>query len=280
MKIRPPGFVTRTISLATSKGLGANMAPKMLTTRSKVRSCSSCRLDASPSWNRRLARLCSFARRFPASTRLRAMSTPSTSAPSFASGNAVVPSPHPRSRTFIPFVMPRAFTSASPLSRMLSAMRVKSPFSHRAWFGFMLLVPSKGTSVGDPWWPPPDPREAWEFDARPARPQGLGTVFRSSRHAAAERGSVWKPPSSRPSRPLKTRRRLPTPTARPTELVRHPRVALPRLPHGMLLVATAVALLWSPDPDDPVALRAARLLDVEQGVVIEDALVIVEGEKI
>src|ERR1700685_4858900 len=26
--IRPPGFVTRTISLATSKGLGANMAPK------------------------------------------------------------------------------------------------------------------------------------------------------------------------------------------------------------------------------------------------------------
>jgi hypothetical protein len=36
MMIRPPGRVTRTISLATSKGLGANMAPKMLTTRSKV----------------------------------------------------------------------------------------------------------------------------------------------------------------------------------------------------------------------------------------------------
>ena len=27
--IRPPGFVTRTISLATSKGLGANMAPNI-----------------------------------------------------------------------------------------------------------------------------------------------------------------------------------------------------------------------------------------------------------
>ena len=36
--------------------------------------------------------------------------------------------------------MPRLFTSASPLSLMLSAMRVKSPFSHRAWFGFAEVV--------------------------------------------------------------------------------------------------------------------------------------------
>src|SRR5205823_5060004 len=49
MTIRPPGRVTRTISLATSNGFGANMAPKMLTTRSNVRSFSSWRLDASPS---------------------------------------------------------------------------------------------------------------------------------------------------------------------------------------------------------------------------------------
>src|SRR5438477_12717202 len=35
MTIRPPGFVTRTISFATSKGFGANIAPKMLTTKSK-----------------------------------------------------------------------------------------------------------------------------------------------------------------------------------------------------------------------------------------------------
>src|ERR1017187_814513 len=47
--IRPPGRVTRTISLATSNGFGANMAPKMLTTRSKERSFNSCKLDASPS---------------------------------------------------------------------------------------------------------------------------------------------------------------------------------------------------------------------------------------
>src|SRR5258705_11106842 len=36
MTIRPPWRVTLTISLATSNGLGENMAPKMLTTRAKV----------------------------------------------------------------------------------------------------------------------------------------------------------------------------------------------------------------------------------------------------
>ena len=76
------------------------------------------------------------ARLFPASTRLLAMSTPSTSAPRLAAGTAVVPSPHPRSKTSSPGVISRLSTSASPLSRMLSAMRVKSPFSHNALFGF------------------------------------------------------------------------------------------------------------------------------------------------
>ena len=46
------------------------------------------------------------------------MSTPSTSAPSLAAGNAVVPSPHPRSSTLSPLVTPSPLTSASPLSRM------------------------------------------------------------------------------------------------------------------------------------------------------------------
>jgi hypothetical protein len=34
--MRPPGRVTRAISFATSTGGGANIAPKMLTTRSKL----------------------------------------------------------------------------------------------------------------------------------------------------------------------------------------------------------------------------------------------------
>src|SRR6478672_7954198 len=65
------------------------------------------------------------------------MSTPNTSAPSLASGNAVVPSPHPRSKTLSPFVILSPLTSASPLSLILSAMRVKSPFSQSALFGFI-----------------------------------------------------------------------------------------------------------------------------------------------
>ena len=57
--MRPPGFVTRTISLATSKGLGANMAPNTESVRSNEWSPTPCRLHASPSWNlsRREARL-------------------------------------------------------------------------------------------------------------------------------------------------------------------------------------------------------------------------------
>ena len=76
------------------------------------------------------------------------MSTPSTSAPSFAAGKAVVPSPQPRSSTSSPSVIPNVATSASPLSRMLSAMRVKSPFSHSALFGFIVvdIVASVGLS--------------------------------------------------------------------------------------------------------------------------------------
>src|SRR5439155_1546917 len=113
MTIRPPGRVTRTSSFAASSGLGANIAPKMLTTRSKLSSSSSLRSDASPSWNLQLVRPRLCARAFPASTRLLAMSTPRTFAPSLAAGKAVVPSPQPRSRTSSPSVIPNVVTSAS-----------------------------------------------------------------------------------------------------------------------------------------------------------------------
>src|SRR6187551_3353659 len=84
MTIRPPVRATRTSSFATSNGLGANIAPKMLTTRSKLSSSSSLRSDASPSWNLQLVRPRLCARAFPAATRLLAMSTPRTFAPSLA----------------------------------------------------------------------------------------------------------------------------------------------------------------------------------------------------
>jgi hypothetical protein len=43
--------------------------------------------------------------------------------------------------TAIPALTPSPATTSSPLSRMLAAMRVKSPFSHSAWFGFIDVSP-------------------------------------------------------------------------------------------------------------------------------------------
>ena len=45
----PPGFVTRTISLATSNGLAANMAPNTERVKSKALLSMPCRSQASPS---------------------------------------------------------------------------------------------------------------------------------------------------------------------------------------------------------------------------------------
>src|SRR4051812_40607189 len=172
MTIRPTGLVTRTIALATSNGVGANIAPKMLTTRSKLRSGRPARLVASPSWNRHFVKPSSLARLFPASTRLHAISTPSTSAPSLADGSAVVPSPHPRSSTFNPGVTPSPATRAAPLSLMVAAMRVKSPFSHNALFGFIrIFLPvrlvSGGPSAGGP--PPTSIGRSRQVSVGPAR---------------------------------------------------------------------------------------------------------------
>src|SRR3989344_5621896 len=137
--IRPPGFVTLTISLATSKGLGANMAPNTDKVKSNEWLLISCSLHASPSWNVRFARPISAARLFPASIRFLAMSIPTTSAPKRARGIAVVPSPQPRSNTLIGGVTPRDETTASPDCRIKAAISVKSPFSHNALFGFIFV---------------------------------------------------------------------------------------------------------------------------------------------
>ena len=71
----------------------------------------------------------------------------------FAAGNAVVPSPHPRSKTLSPLVIPRSLTSASPLSLILSAMRVKSPFSQSALFGFIGVLPMQAKAALGLVWP-------------------------------------------------------------------------------------------------------------------------------
>jgi len=53
----------------------------------------------------------------------------------------VVPSPHPSSKTSSPFVIASSSMSGSPLSLMLAAMRVKSPFSQSALFGLTVGLP-------------------------------------------------------------------------------------------------------------------------------------------
>ena len=66
-----------------------------------------------------------------------------------AAGRAVVPSPHPRSNTFNPGVMPSPAITASPLSRMLAAILVQLPLSQTCLkFGFSRdVVPSRAALV-------------------------------------------------------------------------------------------------------------------------------------
>ena len=79
--IRPPERVTRTISVATSNDLSANMAPKTLTTRSHESSFNPRGSDASPYSKRQLVR--PIFRGLSAATSLDAMCIPSKSAPSW-----------------------------------------------------------------------------------------------------------------------------------------------------------------------------------------------------
>ena len=72
------------------------------------------------------------------------MSTPRTLAPAWAAGMAVVPSPQPRSSTCRPGATPMRRTRSSPLERMVSAIRVKSPFSHRALLGLVVTLALAG----------------------------------------------------------------------------------------------------------------------------------------
>ena len=82
------------------------------------------------------------------------MSIPTTSAPILAIGTAVVPSPHPRSRTRIGKWRlnwsNKLWTNSSPDSLIIEAIRVKSPFSHNALFGFMIesVIARSGLNAG------------------------------------------------------------------------------------------------------------------------------------
>src|SRR3989338_3276144 len=82
--IRPPGLVTRTISFATSKGLGANIAPNTERVRSNEWSLIPSNLHASPSWNFSRLRPDFTALLFPLSPKVLAISRSTHSFPKTA----------------------------------------------------------------------------------------------------------------------------------------------------------------------------------------------------
>src|SRR5262249_60992432 len=132
----PPCRLPPPIFLPRPKVLGTNTPQKIQTPKTTPPPKLAPRLGAPPPKTPNFLTPAPAPRLFPASTKFRAISTPWTSAPSFAAGSAVVPSPQPRSRTLSPFVIPNRLTRSSPLSRIVAAIRVKSPFSQTALFGF------------------------------------------------------------------------------------------------------------------------------------------------
>ena len=89
-------------------------------------------------------------------------------------------------------------TSASPLSRMLSAMRVKSPFSQSAWFGFGLMAAPLSRPVHvrtDGFTRPVAPSYAWSTAAVPV-PSAKTTPLTTSGVPGDERSCETQPVSS------------------------------------------------------------------------------------
>ena len=189
------------------------------------------------------------------------MSTPSTSAYHGAPpGWTVVPSPQPRSSTFNPGVIPSSLTSASPLSRMLSAIRVKSPFSHSALFevhsapafsaDLTSSQPSRGrgpaspsgvhpifvasdTCGEQPLWIPTDEQPNW---GEAVRAVGRPVIRRRSRNGSAD--GTCAPPM--PDRPGPRRRRIELGEEAPRRGLLCLACRLGRVPRGRLLRAGEV----------------------------------------
>jgi hypothetical protein len=121
----PPGLVTRNISSAASWLVGANIAPKTESTRSKEPS-SKGRSAASPSTHS-ISTPASLARARPASKSSGVMSEPVTFAPRSAARIATLPEPVPMSSTSWPSATPTRSTSASATGWIVSATVGQSP---------------------------------------------------------------------------------------------------------------------------------------------------------
>ncbi len=121
----PPARHTRSNSEATRSGRGANIAPNIESTTSNWPfSYGSC--SASPS-TKEIFRSSLRARSFACSSRLGAMSRPTTSAPVRAAGTDWLPVPQATSSTRMPGCRPRRPTNPSAERSLIRAIWPKSP---------------------------------------------------------------------------------------------------------------------------------------------------------
>ena len=129
MPTRPPGRQTRTSSCAAFAWSGANMAPNVDVTRSKLAS-SNGRSCASPSTHS-TSTLASAARRRACSNSSGVMSQPTTFAPRSAAGMAIVPPlPVPTSSRSMPGSTPIASSTTGPTGAIVRETASQSPPAH------------------------------------------------------------------------------------------------------------------------------------------------------
>ena len=128
MTMRPSGRVTRFISPAVCSWSGANMWPKVESTRSKLSSAKGISWT-SPS-TQSTSTMASAARSRAVASRSGWESRPVTRAPARAAGIVALPVPQATSSTSMPGSRPERSTQTSPTSPMRSATEAKSPEPH------------------------------------------------------------------------------------------------------------------------------------------------------
>ena len=125
----PPGRTTRASSAAACSCRGANMWPKVDSTRSNEASSNGS--DSASAWTHSTSTPAAAARARAASNSSGVRSEPVTLAPRWAAGMATVPPlPVPTSSTSMPGSMPTRSSSTGPTAAMVSETVSQSPPAH------------------------------------------------------------------------------------------------------------------------------------------------------
>ena len=149
MMIRPPGRVTRTISLATSNGRGREHRAEDAHDEIERLVVQVGEVARVPFLKRQVREALFLGPTVPGLDEVSAQCRRRALGPEPSGGNGRGPVATAEVQHLESLGDADRSTSASPLSRMLAAMRVKSPFSHSALFGFIRSVSSRaGSAVG------------------------------------------------------------------------------------------------------------------------------------